>query len=306
MLCNVDLNFKFIGGSSLGGPITQLQNAVSSNFFANTALYNPRKIYQSVGKYKVSRPDPITKEITEIADISTYNEAGTEYGFGAFMTPQQSIKKYRDINNSGSISSNDISTKDKSKTTQNNQIIDQGLQSKNVAQEEKLKQSISEQSSTNQSLNSGNGGSGNGDVNKSGNENKTIKGFDKKTGRYTTQNDQIITFKPFGDKKTQNSEDYKKLKIPKGTIVSIFDLTVDGLKDVVIAKAVNTKTNKSVSNSFSLYCGGTEGLDFLSNSANGYEGLTNGGYYTNTPFANVLRTIFCNGNKTKTWKELTS
>jgi hypothetical protein len=41
MLVNVDLNFKFIGGSTLQGPLTQLQNAVSYNFFANTALYMP-------------------------------------------------------------------------------------------------------------------------------------------------------------------------------------------------------------------------------------------------------------------------
>lgn len=41
MLVNVDLNFKFIGGSTLQGPLTQLQNAVSYNFFANTAIYKP-------------------------------------------------------------------------------------------------------------------------------------------------------------------------------------------------------------------------------------------------------------------------
>jgi hypothetical protein len=43
MIAKVDLNFKFIGGSSLGGPINQLQNAVSFNFFANTSVYNKRK-----------------------------------------------------------------------------------------------------------------------------------------------------------------------------------------------------------------------------------------------------------------------
>jgi hypothetical protein len=39
MVCSVDLNFKFIGGSTLQGPLRQLQNAVSYNFFANTSLY---------------------------------------------------------------------------------------------------------------------------------------------------------------------------------------------------------------------------------------------------------------------------
>lgn len=41
MVVNVDMNFKFIGGSTLQGPLRQLQNAVSYNFFANTAIYMP-------------------------------------------------------------------------------------------------------------------------------------------------------------------------------------------------------------------------------------------------------------------------
>lgn len=42
MICNVDISFKFIGGSSLAGPINKLQNAVSFNFFANTEIYDTR------------------------------------------------------------------------------------------------------------------------------------------------------------------------------------------------------------------------------------------------------------------------
>lgn len=42
MLCNVDISFKFIGGSSLAGPINKLQNAISFNFFANTEIYDTR------------------------------------------------------------------------------------------------------------------------------------------------------------------------------------------------------------------------------------------------------------------------
>ena len=41
MIAKVSMGFKFIGGSSLGGPIKQLQNAVSYNFFANTSVYKP-------------------------------------------------------------------------------------------------------------------------------------------------------------------------------------------------------------------------------------------------------------------------
>jgi len=42
MICNVDMSFKMIGGSSLKGPINKLQNAVSFNFFSNTEVYDPR------------------------------------------------------------------------------------------------------------------------------------------------------------------------------------------------------------------------------------------------------------------------
>jgi hypothetical protein len=42
MIANVSLSFKFIGGSSLTGPINKLQNAVSFNYFANTEIYDPR------------------------------------------------------------------------------------------------------------------------------------------------------------------------------------------------------------------------------------------------------------------------
>jgi hypothetical protein len=42
MICNVEMSFAFIGGSSLNGPINRLQNAVSFNYFANTEIYDPR------------------------------------------------------------------------------------------------------------------------------------------------------------------------------------------------------------------------------------------------------------------------
>ena len=42
MMANIDINFVFIGGSDLGGPITRLQNAVSFNYYANTAVYDNR------------------------------------------------------------------------------------------------------------------------------------------------------------------------------------------------------------------------------------------------------------------------
>ncbi len=39
MIANVSMNFAFIGGSSLDGPISKLQNGLSFNYYANTGLF---------------------------------------------------------------------------------------------------------------------------------------------------------------------------------------------------------------------------------------------------------------------------
>ena len=42
MIANVTLQFNFIGGSDLGGPIQRLQNALSFNYYANASVYDNR------------------------------------------------------------------------------------------------------------------------------------------------------------------------------------------------------------------------------------------------------------------------
>jgi hypothetical protein len=42
MIANITLNFNFIGGSDLGGPIQRLQNATSFNYYANAGVYDNR------------------------------------------------------------------------------------------------------------------------------------------------------------------------------------------------------------------------------------------------------------------------
>ena len=53
MIANVTLNFNFIGGSDLGGPIQRLQNATSFNYYANASVYDNRseEIEYGNGKY---------------------------------------------------------------------------------------------------------------------------------------------------------------------------------------------------------------------------------------------------------------
>lgn len=42
MIANIQLQFHFIGGSDLAGPISRLQNAISFNYYANTGVYDNR------------------------------------------------------------------------------------------------------------------------------------------------------------------------------------------------------------------------------------------------------------------------
>jgi chaperonin cofactor prefoldin len=44
MICDVSITFKYLGGSSLSGPITQLQNAISNNYFANVEVHTSQAL----------------------------------------------------------------------------------------------------------------------------------------------------------------------------------------------------------------------------------------------------------------------
>ena len=44
MIASASINFKYIGGQGLKGPISQLQNALSNNYFANTEMYNSNSL----------------------------------------------------------------------------------------------------------------------------------------------------------------------------------------------------------------------------------------------------------------------
>jgi hypothetical protein len=63
MIANVDIQFNYIGGSSLGGPINELQNALSFNYFANTNLYDNRsKLSKDEEDYLNQRLEQINKQ----------------------------------------------------------------------------------------------------------------------------------------------------------------------------------------------------------------------------------------------------
>ena len=72
MIANVNMSFKFIGGSTLLGPINKLQNALSFNYFANTHVYDVRADYLSKVK------NPITAKKAN-SDYEIKNEAHEKY-----------------------------------------------------------------------------------------------------------------------------------------------------------------------------------------------------------------------------------
>lgn len=74
MLAKISMSFKFVGGSSLGGPISQLQNAVSYNFYANTGVYQPWTYVES----------EINKK--------------QKFIYGAFLSPEDAATAYGNVN----------------------------------------------------------------------------------------------------------------------------------------------------------------------------------------------------------------
>jgi len=59
MIATVDLNMKMVGGSSLAGPISELQNALSYHFFANTEVYMGDKFMDGKIQEPIIPPDPV-------------------------------------------------------------------------------------------------------------------------------------------------------------------------------------------------------------------------------------------------------
>lgn len=92
MYADININFAFLGGSDIAGPIARLQNAVSFNYYANTSVYDNR------------------------AEKVEYNPSGNgeEIRFKPFNYPNQFTKEWVDDNGTRHISSllNRIGNKD--------------------------------------------------------------------------------------------------------------------------------------------------------------------------------------------------
>ena len=70
MIANVTLSFKFLGGSSLAGPINKLQNALSFNYYANAHVYDVRADYVKNGALEEGRTSLSGAIQTETSETS--------------------------------------------------------------------------------------------------------------------------------------------------------------------------------------------------------------------------------------------
>jgi hypothetical protein len=66
MYAKISISFTFIGGQDIGGPVAELQNAVSENYYANSSVYNgDTQVSRVDGKAKMKETyDGIAKMIT--------------------------------------------------------------------------------------------------------------------------------------------------------------------------------------------------------------------------------------------------
>lgn len=86
MIAKITLSFDFIGGSGLAGPIEQLQNALSFNYYANTEIYDERSISTEDTSERdskiVGKITPNASEPPTVADIpnNISNKGGETIG----------------------------------------------------------------------------------------------------------------------------------------------------------------------------------------------------------------------------------
>jgi hypothetical protein len=103
MIVTVQMGFKFIGGQGLKGPIDELQNALSFNFFGNTEMYDERATdsltVSAYNKEFIEKTEP-TGDTPKNTNSTLQNEGGTTIGSveGKFQNSGTSVNiAYKEI-----------------------------------------------------------------------------------------------------------------------------------------------------------------------------------------------------------------
>ena len=117
MIANVTISFKYIGGSSLYGPINKLQNALSFNYFANTQTFDPRA--DTLAIKKDDKGNTVTRktryEQGQITDEPTYTlVAGMDpvtTSMGSLLADEISQDTVNNTNNPDQVKANDNTNK---------------------------------------------------------------------------------------------------------------------------------------------------------------------------------------------------
>lgn len=110
MIATVSISFKYIGGSTLQGPINKLQNALSFNYFANAQVYDVRADY--IDATKDGNDRNVTRQTNGAKKDNFHNEPGFNLHLGLDPTTQQmgDDNRTNTVNSKGEIILNQTKT----------------------------------------------------------------------------------------------------------------------------------------------------------------------------------------------------
>ena len=133
MIVTVQMGFKFIGGQGLKGPIDELQNALSFNFFGNTEMYDERATdslaVSAYNKEFIEKTEP-TGDTPKNTNSTLQNEGGTTIGSveGKFQNSGTSVNiAYKKIVNEFIESFNDFTQGEYDKLKQVSEQYNSGI-----------------------------------------------------------------------------------------------------------------------------------------------------------------------------------
>ena len=112
MVAQVTLSFKMIGGHGLAGPVSELQNALSFNYYANTEMYDERatitedvtsqydaEFFEAIRTNPLAKPQQLqqNKIGTTIGKQDTYKYDTTLSGFTGVLSYKENMKNFIDL-----------------------------------------------------------------------------------------------------------------------------------------------------------------------------------------------------------------